>query len=88
MRLGLCLLVAPASHSILASYPGLLTPAFVACSTNAGGGLVKLVTVMTYLEVWRSGTFFLYSCKAASESKKRRQDCLMVSAQSFYGSCL
>jgi len=28
----------------LASYPGLLTPAFVACSTNAGEGLVKLIT--------------------------------------------
>jgi len=26
----------------LASYPGLLTPAFVTCSTNAGEGLVKL----------------------------------------------
>jgi len=27
---------------ILALYPGLLTPAFVACSTNVGEGLVKL----------------------------------------------
>ena len=26
----------------VASYQGLLTPAFVACSTNAGEGLVKL----------------------------------------------
>jgi len=26
----------------LASYPVLLTPAFVACSTNAGEGLIKL----------------------------------------------
>ena len=26
----------------LASYPGLLTPAFVACGTNVGEGLVKL----------------------------------------------
>ena len=26
----------------LASHPGLLTPAFVACSTNVGEGLVKL----------------------------------------------
>ena len=26
----------------LASWPGLLAPAFVSCSTNAGGGLVKL----------------------------------------------
>ena len=28
----------------LASYPGLLTPVFVACSTNVGTGLVKLIT--------------------------------------------
>ena len=41
-----------------------------------------------WADVWRSGTFFLYSCIAASESKKCRQDCLMSSAQSFYGSCL
>jgi len=27
---------------IVATYPGLLAPAFVACSTNAGEGLVKL----------------------------------------------
>jgi len=26
----------------IALYPGLLTPAFIACSTNAGEGLVKL----------------------------------------------
>ena len=30
------------SCQTLASYPGLLAPAFVACSTNAGEGLVKL----------------------------------------------
>ena len=41
----------------VASYPGLLTPAFVACSTNAGEGLVKLSHAVTYLDVWRSGTF-------------------------------
>jgi len=35
----------------LASYPGLLTPAFVACRTNAGEGLVKLSHV-----VWRTWT--------------------------------
>ena len=29
-----------------ASYPGLLTPAFVTCSTNAGEGLVKLSHVV------------------------------------------
>jgi len=33
-------LTVPALH--LASYPGLLAPAFVTCSTNAGEGLVKL----------------------------------------------
>ena len=35
--------------------------------------------------MWRSGTFLLYSSKAASEPKKHRQDYLMSSAQSFYG---
>ena len=30
----------------IASYPGLLTPAFVACGTNAGEGLVKLSHVV------------------------------------------
>ena len=34
------------SVAVLASYPGLLTPAFVACSTNAGEGLVKLSHVV------------------------------------------
>jgi len=32
----------PGCTIILASYPALLTPAFVTCSTNAGEGLVKL----------------------------------------------
>ena len=41
----------------LALYPGLVTPAFVACSTNTGEGLVKLIHAMTYLDVWRSGTY-------------------------------
>ena len=47
--------------------PGLLAPAFVTCSTNAGEGLVKLRHMQwhTYLDVWRSGTFPLYNCKAA-----------------------
>ena len=31
-------------HVCVAWFPGLLTPAFVTCSTNAGEGLVKLVT--------------------------------------------
>ena len=34
------------SVSRLASFPGLLAPAFVACSTNAGEGLVKLSHVV------------------------------------------
>jgi len=32
------------STSEVTLYPGLLTPAFVACSTNVGEGLVKLIT--------------------------------------------
>ena len=32
----------PISGLPIASYPGLLAPAFVACSTSAGEGLVKL----------------------------------------------
>jgi len=31
---------------LLASYTGLLAPAFVACNTNAGEGLVKLSHVV------------------------------------------
>ena len=34
--------VAKTARVMLASYPGLLAPVFVACSTNAGEGLVKL----------------------------------------------
>jgi len=37
---------------IVALYPGLLAPAFVACSTNAGEGLVKLSHM-----VWRTWTY-------------------------------
>jgi len=47
----------------IASYPGLLTPAFVACSTHAGEGLVS--RAMMYLDVWKNGTILLYNCKAA-----------------------
>ena len=48
------------------SYPGLLTPAFIVCSTNVGEGLVKTEScAVTYLDMWRSGTFLLYSCKAS-----------------------
>jgi len=47
--------------SLLASYPGLLTPVFVACSTNAGEGLVTLIMCNDvpgcWVDVWRSGTF-------------------------------
>ena len=73
----------------IASYPGLLTPAFVACSTNAGEGLVKLSHV-----VWCTWTYggvahsFCTAVKRLSESKKHRQDCLILSSQSFYGLCL
>ena len=55
----------PVYAELQASYPGLLAPAFVTCSTNTGEGLVKLSRGMTYLDMWRSGTFLLYSCKAA-----------------------
>jgi len=41
----------------LALYPGLLTPAFVACSTNTGEGLVNWSCAVTYMDMWRSGTF-------------------------------
>jgi len=70
----------------LASYPGLLTPAFVTCSTNTGEGLVKLITcnnVPGHVKEWH-----IPSVKQLSEPKKRCQDCLMLSTQSFYGSCL
>jgi len=47
---------------ILASYPGLLTPAFDAHSTNIGESLVKLITCNDYIpkhwmDIWRSATF-------------------------------
>jgi len=31
-------------HHLVSLYPGLLTPAFVNCSSNVGEGLVKLIT--------------------------------------------
>ena len=53
----------------ITSYPGLLTPAFVACSTNTGEGLVKLFTCNDipgrWMDMRRSGTILLYSCKSA-----------------------
>jgi len=36
----------------VASYPGLLTPVFVACSTNMGEGLVKLSDIPGHVEEW------------------------------------
>ena len=39
-------------HSLLALYPGLLTPAFVTHSTNAGEGLIKLSHMQ-----WRTWTY-------------------------------
>ena len=42
---------------------------------------------MTYLDVWRSGTFCI-AVKRLSEFKKCRQGCLLLSTQSFYSLCL
>ena len=47
---------------ILASYPGLLTPAFDAHGTNMRESLVKLITCNDYIprhwmDIWRSATF-------------------------------
>ena len=73
----------------IASYPGLLTPVFVPCSTNAGRDLVK-VSDMQW-RTWMCGGVahsFCTAVKRLPESKKRHQDCLMSSAQSFYGPCL
>ena len=47
----------------LASYPGLLTPVFVACSINAREGLVKLSHLVW--RTWTCGGVVVYSCKAA-----------------------
>ena len=53
----------------VASYPDLLTPAFVTCCTIMGESLEKLITCKDirgrWVGMWRSGTFLLYSCKAA-----------------------
>ena len=57
---------------MVASYPGLLTPAFVACSTNTGEGLVKLSHVRWC--TWMCGGVahsFCTAVKRLSESKKR-----------------
>jgi len=68
----------------LALYLGLLTPALVVCK---GEGLVKLITcndIPGRVEEWHS---FCIAVKRLSEAKKRFQDCLMLSFQSFYGPC-
>ena len=73
----------------LASYPGLLTTAFVTCSTNAGEGLAKLITCNDI--TWTCGGVafsFCIAVKQLSETKKCHQDCLMLSTQSFYHPCL
>ena len=50
-----------AGRNEVASYPGHLTPVFVACSTNKGEALAKLVTCSDlrgcWVDVWRSGKF-------------------------------
>ena len=58
-----------------ALYPGVLVPALVACSSNAG----QLITCSEghWVDMLRSGSFILYRCGAASESEKRCQDYLM-----------
>ena len=49
----------------IVTYPGLLTQTFVVCSTNAGKGLVKLITcndvIGRWVDVWKSATFLLLS---------------------------
>ena len=68
LSLNLWLNVASTSN-YLASYPGLLTPVFVTHSTNAGEGSVKLITCNDipgrWVNMWRSATYLLYSCKTA-----------------------
>jgi len=54
-------LLHPVNH--LALYSGLLAPAFVACSTNTGEGLVKLSHVQ-----WRTWT-----CGGVAHSPKKKQ---------------
>ena len=65
---------------------------FVACSTNVGEGLVKLITCNDvpgrWVDVWRVEHSLCTAVRRLSESKRRHQGCLMSSAQSFYGPCL
>ena len=83
------LLCALSPIPLVASYPGLFTPAFVTCNTNAGKGLVKLSHVQW--RTWMCGGVahsFCMAVKWLSESKKHHQGCLMSSAQSLHGPCL
>jgi len=72
----------------LTLYPGLLTPALVAWSTNAGGSLVKLITCNDipgrWVDVCRNSTFFLYSYEVPFWT----QEILMSSTLSLHGQCL
>ena len=59
---------------ILASFPGLLTPAFDTCSTNMGEGMVKLITCNDYLDIGCTCGGVPHSqnnCKCAIDCKHR-----------------
>jgi len=64
----------------LASYPGLLTPVFVACSTNTGEGLVKLSHM-----VW--GTWMLHVDNKQLCMFSSMYKCIKLPPQSVY-SCV
>jgi len=70
----------------IALYPVLLTPAFVACSTNTGKAWVTCSDVPGRVEVWHITS--VQAVEWLSESKKSRQDCLMSNAQLLYSLCL
>ena len=53
----------------LASYPGLLTPAFVTCNTNTGEGLVNCSRAMVYLDVWRQSRKKKNTSESATDCK-------------------
>ena len=49
-------LARPSHGRCTISFPGLLIPAFVACSTNAGEGLVNSSRAVTYMDIgWTCG---------------------------------
>ena len=73
------------TYSIASLVPRPSCPS-VCCSTNMGEGLVNWVMcndVPGRVEEWH-----IPSVQWLSEPKKRQQDCLMSSAQSFYSPCL